>query len=228
MKILALYDTGETLCWDDRVAIWHLRALPWPVDHLNFLSRYGGDGEFAGIMRVENLKTIIKPILTSIGDVQVAGLDDGSLLAVWHVDRYLFEFKHRVDAKQDKVFTTFGDVLEWALAKSHMTPSLSLYDQFVMPHCSFSRVGNTARIDDQWFCKTVGDDLSVTGIFPEMALRFSAKAGVLFKLDDFGRGVLHYRLDCKCVRHFKREIEAQGFTHPPNPQEDYYLNVLSR
>ena len=224
MEILALYRNGETIGWDDRIAIRHLQSLPWPADHLDFVASYG-DGEFVGVMRVHSLKMVMQPLLTRTGDIKVADLDDGTLVAALHVDRYLFEFKHRVDPSEERVFTSFTDVLKWALSRTPFEPALPLFQQRLLPRCSFHRGGKKSNIDDKWFSATVVDNAAVTMRTEEMAFRFSAKAGVLFELDDFGQATLRYRLDCKCVKSFKAALEAEQFVHPPMPDEDYYLQM---
>lgn len=177
------------------------------------------------VLRVHGSQLVLKPILTSAGQIEVAGLDEGAIIAVLHVDRYLFEFIPRGSSVHERVFTSFGDVLEWALSKTVLKPAHALYEQNVLLTCRFQLAGKNSNIDDTWFSAAIGDNAAVTMRTTETTVRFSAKAGVLFQLDVFGQASFRYRLDCKCVKSFKAAIEARKFVHPPRLDEDYYLQM---
>jgi len=226
MNILALYDNGETLSWDERVAIAAMRKVGFPADYLDFIEKYGC-GAFAGHLTLTSPTKVLPRIAQGFGDrLEIAGMDYGTLYVADHAGKILFDYEPRVPKIDGdaKVFDSFDKVLFWILKRSKPQFPFPSYDQFDLPSYALQakNIGLKRkeinelekRIQEVLVCR----DLAV-GSLSSSIIAIAPTLGVYIELSEGDTVHIRYALGSKIAPLLELLAEF-GFVHHPDPWQD--------
>ena len=223
MKILALYVAGETISWQDRMAIECLKKLGFPKDYTDLLSKYGW-GVFAFGLQIRVPSRFLPKLVNGLNaPLEVASRDDGIIYASDHVGKILFEFIPRSPEEHEVVFYTFDEVLAWSMARDEPKFPIPLFEQAVLPQYTLRTKEVFSKDSDQ---KLIGrlrevitdGDLEIAR-WHDNFYAFSYSRGVLLRLQNGNEAKICYALG-RPIKPIVLLLREFGFVHESDESED--------
>ena len=230
LETLAIYNNGETLDWDDRVAIRVMAKLGVPGDYINWLEKYGWGVFAAGQgMQLSKPSNHLQVLAKQLKDpIPIAGRDDGIVYASDHVGKVLFDWVPRSNSEPGKTFLNFEEVLSWAMAREKPPFPIPLLMQ--PPTSEYSLVSKKAleKDDDVEFGGRISDAFAPNIIkfarWQKDLLAIGVADGFLIEIENGKHAKIHYGLGRDITKTIIL-LQGFGFVHKPNEGEDINLRL---